>query len=980
MGAQYEFGILGPLVVTRDGLGVNVGAAQLRTLLAALLVDAGRVVSVDALAGRLWGEDPPPGARNAVQNYVLRLRRALGPEVVRTDRRGYALDPGSADGLDSHRFHALARQGGTALAEDRPEQAAALLENALGLWRGEPLADLPPERFADVAPALCEQRLAAQESWIDAVIRCRRPADTLPELRRLTGQHPLRERFWSQRMLALYQCGRQGEALECFREISGLLAEELGIDPGVELKALHQRMLTAAPDLAPAVPRTPAPGPGAGAGLGAGPGGGGNLPAETTSFIGRERELAEAQRLLRLSRLVTLTGVGGVGKTRLALRTARRPASAFPDGVWLVDLAAVTDPALVERAVAESLGLRDQSTRSAADVVAGHLRHRHLLLVLDNCEHLVDAVAVLVLRLLRAAPELRVLATSRERLGVPGEHLLLVPCLTLRGGPDGTPCEAVRLLTDRAAACAVTLPTGERHGTSAAELCRRLDGIPLAIELAAVRLSSLTVEEVLERLEDRFRLLSGPLMAVASGPGPVAALAAGRYRQTLRGVIDWSHSLCTPGERLLWARLSVFVGGFDLRAAEAVCAGGGIAREDVLDLIDGLVHKSVVTVESAVPAGRHGGTTRYRLLETIRQYGTDRLRAEGSATGLRIRHSDYYQAFAARAADEWCGPDEVGWLMRLRRELPNLRSALDFCRVHPGRALTGAAIAADLTRTRCWFFGSTLGEARHWLESLSASLDPALGEPKVLVTTMQAFIAVFQGDHPAARALLDECHATPASSKAAPVVYIEAVYALLVSGDPACIARFARAREEFIAAGMTGDAHMATMFWALGASFLGAHVEARAACDTYVAEAEASGAEWAQTWARWCAALTELLHGEPSRGLLPLCEVLVRQRAVDDNWGPAWSLEGLAWTLGALGHHDRAAVVLGAAYRYRQVTGARIDGLQPVAALHVRTRNLVQEHMAAEAYTDAWERGATAADGVTLALGIAHEVHRRTVV
>lgn len=255
MDAHYEFGILGPLVVTRDGLRVHVGAAQLRTLLAALLVDSGRVVPVDALVDRLWGDRPPHGARNAVQNYVLRLRRALGPDVVRTDRRGYALDAGAGHRLDAHRFTALARDGVAALDAGRPERAAALLRDALGLWRGEPLADLAPERFWDVVPVLCEQRLAAEESWIDATIRSRRPADTLPELRRLTVLHPLREHFWAQRMLALYQCGRRGEALACYREISALLAEELGIDPGAELKALHRRMLAAAPDLLPAPER-----------------------------------------------------------------------------------------------------------------------------------------------------------------------------------------------------------------------------------------------------------------------------------------------------------------------------------------------------------------------------------------------------------------------------------------------------------------------------------------------------------------------------------------------------------------------------------------------------------------------------------------------------------------------------------------------------------------------------------------------------
>ncbi|MFD6993635.1 BTAD domain-containing putative transcriptional regulator [Streptomyces sp. NPDC059943] len=1015
MNAQYEFGILGPLVVTRDGRRVSLGAAQPRTLLAALLLDAGRVVPVDALVDRLWGECPPPGARNTVQNYVLRLRRALGPEVVRTDRRGYALDAEGGHRLDTHRFTSLTREGVAALDADRPERALELLGEALALWRGEPLADLEPERFRDVVPVLCEQRLAAEESWIDAAIRRGRPADALPELRRLTRLHPLRERFWAQRMLALYQCGRQGEALASFREISALLAEELGVDPGVELKTLHQRMLTAAPDLAPAVPRSPTEPVQPAAPAAAGPGRGGNLPAETTSFIGRQKELAEAERLLGLSRLVTFTGVGGVGKTRLALRTARRVASAFPDGAWLVDLAAVTDPALVERAVAESLGLRDQSTRSATDAVADHLRARRLLLVLDNCEHLVDAAATLVLRLLRAAPDLRVLATSRERLGVPGEHLLLVPCLTLRDERGGGACEAVRLLYDRAAACAVARRTGEGYGASAAELCRRLDGIPLAIELASVRLGSLSVEEVLERLEDRFRLLTAPRHLAHASPGAagwpaapgtsgpgrvpgkaagrVPVLAPGRYLQTLRGVMDWSHGLCTPGERLLWARLSVFVGCFDLRAAEAVCAdeasppesreaGESIAREDVLDLIDALVHKSVVTVEPAGSPGRPCGATRYRLLETIRQYGTDRLRTAGSSTGLLVRHCEYYRELTARAAAEWCGPDEAGWLERLRRELPNIRSALDFCRVRPGLAPTGAAIVVDLTRTRCWFFGSTLGEARHWIDSLSPLVDPGLGELTVMVPVMKAFVAIVQGDHSAAETHLAECRAVApeAPGRPAPVVYIEGVYALLVPGDPASIAQLVHARGEFIAAGQAGDAHMATMFWAMAAVFLGDRAEARFACDTYVAEAEDAGAEWARSWAQWCTGLTELLHGEPRRGLAPLCDALVRQRALDDNWGPAWSLETLAWTLGALGHHDRAAVVLGAAHRYRQVTGARITELRPFGALHARTRAVVREHMGAEAYTGAWQRGATAEDSIALALGIAHEVRGPTDV
>lgn len=990
MDAQYEFGILGPVRVVRDGRDVAVGAVQLRTVLAALLVDADRVVPVAALVDRLWGDGPPRGARNAVQNYVLRLRRALGPGVVVTDRCGYVLRVAEQGGLDVRGFASLVAAGRAAAGEGRSERAVGLLDEALGLWRGEPLGDLPAERFQDVVPALHEQHLAAQGAWVDAVLACGRPVDALPRLRRLTDGHPLDERFWAQRMLALYRCGRQGEALECFRRVSAVLAEELGIDPGTELKDLHQRMLAAAPDLVP-TPRRQEPvtaaatvgsrAPSADAPVADAPG---NLPAETTSFVGRKDEIDETGRLLARGRLVTLTGVGGVGKTRLALRTARRLAPSFPDGVWLTDLAALTDPALLERAVAESLGLRDQSMRSAGDAIADRLRVRRLLLVLDNCEHLVGAVAALVLRLLRAAPELRVLATSRERLCVPGEHVLLVPCLALREGPDGAPCEAVRLLVDRSAAGGAPPWVDERRAAAATELCRRLDGIPLAIELAAVRLSALTVEEVLERLEDRFHLLSARCDRAQGVDG------AGRYRQTLRGVMDWSHGLCTPGERLLWSRLSVFVGGFDLEAAESVCTGGGIDRADVLDLVDGLVHKSVVTVDHG-DAGRrrYGSASRYRLLETIRQYGAERLRAEGDATEVRVRHGEHYRDLAARAAAQWCGPDELGWLERLRMELPNVRSALDFCRAAPGRAPIGAQITVDLMRTRAWFFGSTLGEARHWIESLSKrfpdAADGADGAPAVVVTAMKTFIALIQGD-PAATAYLAECRTaagtgagpadgTDGRQQAAPVEYMTGVHGLLVLGDPSSIDRLARARAEFVAVGEAGDAHMATMFWAMAAAFLGSGDVARAACAAYVAEAEAAGAAWALTWAQWCTGLTELLHGDPRRALVPLCDALVRQRAVADNWGPAWSLETLAWTLGALGRHRQAVVVLGAARRHRRVTGAQLTGLRPFAALHARTRAVVREHLSPGAYDEAWERGAGAGDGIALALAIAHEVH-----
>ncbi|WP_282702347.1 BTAD domain-containing putative transcriptional regulator [Streptomyces sp. CC219B] len=963
MSARYEFRILGPLEVRRDGHPVVIGAAKLRLLLAALLAEADQVVTVDRLMSRLWGDRPPKEARNTLQNYVLRLRRVLdcpadGTPVV-THPRGYVIkvDP---DTLDLHRFTALTLQGRTALKDGRAASAAQALCEALALWRGEPLSDLPADLLDDFVPALNERRLAALELRIDADLALGRSADVLPELRALIGAHPLRERFWAQRMLALARCERQGEALECYREVARLLADELGVAPGAELRRLHQRLLAAAPDLGETPDRAAA----------ARPRGAGNLPSEMTTFIGRTAQLAEVRALLTPARVVTLTGVGGVGKTRLALRVAAELEPAFADGVRLADLAPLTDPELLGRAVAEALGLRDHSARPAVDTILDHLRDRRLLVVLDNCEHLVDDVAALVLRMARAAPGLRVLATSRQRLGIPGEHVLTVPSLTVPDAPsptrraDGALCaqdgtaersEAVRLFVDRAVAAAPEFRLTTRNRDAIAQLCRRLDGIPLAIELAAVRLSTMTADEILERLDDRFRLLSAPY-------GPPSA----RYQHTLRRVVDWSYDLCTQQEQLLWSRLSVFSDGFDLEAAETVCAGEGIAREDVLNLLAGLVNKSIVAVNSS------GDRARYSLLETVRQYGQQRLREQGGATKLRLRHSECYRMMAVRAGDEWCGPGEADWLIRLRTELPNFRTALDFCTTRQDRVDAGLEIAVNLARTRCWFFNSTLGEGRHWLERLLALPTDA---PPPLVAgglAMKAWIALCQGDNPSAEAFLAECRILaselPDGAAAPPVTFIEGAHAMLVRGDPRSCALLAEARDRFRAAGQRGDAHMATMLWAMAEAFLGDRASARAALDAYVVEAAESGAEWARTWAQWCTGLFELRHGTAERSPAHLREALGRQWGLGDSWGPVWGAETLAWAMAATGHHAQAARLLGAAHRLRQDTGVALIGLRPFHEAHVTTEHRVRQALGTREYEAAWSQGASTRDGVRLAL------------
>ncbi|MFF8012835.1 BTAD domain-containing putative transcriptional regulator [Streptomyces sp. NPDC007929] len=998
MSTRYEFRVLGPLEVLRDGWPVRIDAAKVRLLLAALLAESNQVVTVETLVNRLWGENPPGRARNTLQNYVLRLRRALGCPVggapVFTRPHGYVIET-APDALDLHRFTTLVRQGRTALAEGAPARAAPLLGEALGLWRGDPLSDLPAHLVRGVVAALDEQRLDALELRIDADLALGRAADVLPELRGLIGEYPLREHFWAQRMLALFHCGRQGEALESYREVTALLADELGVAPGAGLRQVHGRLLAAAPDLTGAREARPAAPPG-----------GGELPVEMTTFVGREAQVAQVRRLLGAARLVTLTGVGGVGKTRLALRAAAEAAPSFADGVRLADLAPLSDADLLDRAVSEALGLRDHSARPVADAIADHLRDRRLLLVLDNCEHLVEHVAGLVLRLARAAPGLRVLATSRQRLGTPGEHVLTVPPLTLpavegtaggtparrepavgaagdvvgdlagevagevavvgagAGDPTGVPAsaetddpllrsEAVRLLLDRVAGSAPAFRLTARNRRAVAQLCLRLDGIPLAIELAAVRLSAMTAEEILERLDDRFRLLSAPRPRTSA-----------RGHHTLRGIVDWSYDLCTEGERLLWNRLSVFSGGFDLAAAETVCAGGGVPREDVLDLLAGLVDKSIVAVNSS------GDRARYSLLETIRQYGRQRLQEEDGTTLLRVRHSGFYRATAVRAGEEWCGPREVDWLVRLRTDLPNLRTALDHCASRPDLAGDGLEIAVNLARTRCWFFSSTLGEGRHWLERLLAAEEPSVTTrtPTLIAgaLAMKAWIALCQGDNPAAETFLAECRAVarelPDGPSAAPVTYIEGAHAMLVRGDPASSALLAEARDRFRAAGQAGDAHMATMLWAMAEAFFGTRASASSARDVYVAEAEASGAEWAGTWAQWCSGLVELRHGEARRALAPLRRALARQQAIGDSWGPVWGLETLAWAVAATGDGSRAAWLLGAAHRMRRDTGVALVGLRPFHEAHLAAERRVRASLGAEAYAAAWSRGASGED------------------
>ncbi|QFG22564.1 BTAD domain-containing putative transcriptional regulator [Actinomadura sp. WMMB 499] len=716
-----RFGVLGPLGVwTADGAPVAVRGAKVRALLAVLLGHEGRPVPVDRLIDDLWGGSPPRNPTGALQVKVSQLRRALDEAepgardlVSFEDALGYRLRVDAGD-VDATRFTGLLARAREAPA---PGSRAGLLTEALDLWRGPAFADFADEAFARPLTALLEERrLTAIEERAEARLEIGEHGALAAELGDLVDRHPLRERLRAAYMRALYGTGRQSEALDAYADLRDRLREELGLDPGPEIAGLHRRILGQDSALAAAPPpRT-------------------NLPAQLSELVGRDEAVAQVQAVLKAGRLVTLTGPGGVGKTRLALEAAARAAADHPDGVWLVELAGLarTDgtPAvdrLAEAAIAV-LGIRDDTApgmpRSGvpadpAERLAGALRTRRALLVLDNCEHVIDDVAALSGRLLRAAPEVRILATSQEPLGLAGESAWPVPPLRSPRSPaDGGPAalrtfSAVRLFEARAAAAVPGFAIDAANARAVAAICRRLDGVPLALELAATRLRALDVHDLAERLDDRFRLLS-------SGHRGAPA-----RQRTLRAMIDWSWELLSEPERVVLRRLAVHAEGCALDAAEEVCAGGGVAPADVLDLLARLVDRSMVV--------RDAGGTRYRLLESVAAYALERLEEAGDAERVRLRHAAFYTALAERAEPLLHGRDQQRWLQRLDAEHGNLRGALEGA-VRRGDG--GSALRLVNALAWYWYLRGRIGEARR---AFAMALDVRSGAPEAARARAEAW-------------------------------------------------------------------------------------------------------------------------------------------------------------------------------------------------------------------------------------------------
>ncbi|WP_253915668.1 LuxR C-terminal-related transcriptional regulator [Streptomyces sp. NRRL S-31] len=685
------------------------------------------------------------------------------------------------------------------------------------------------------------------------------------------------------------------------------------------------------------------------------------LGGELTPLIGRRTETAQITRLLSGARLVTLSGVGGVGKTRLALRVAADAArSAFPDGVYVAELADLRDPELLAPGVLGTLDVANPG-RPGADAtaaLAARLGERRALLVLDNCEHLIDACARLTDALLRAAPGLRVLATSRQPLGIVGEHVFPVEPLPV---PDADAAHSVRALSgnpavalfaDRAAAVLPGFAVTESDAAAVAEVVRRLDGLPFALELAAARMRSLTPQEILERLTDRFALLTGG-----------SRVAADRQR-TLRALIDWSHELCTERERLLWARASVFHGGFDLESLERVCADAELPPAALLDTLDALVARSIVNRR------QEHGRSRYHMLETVREYGHERLAASGSLDTVRGRHRDRYAELTARAGQEWFGPRQVDWFTRLRLDHPNLRAALEFCLERPGQARAGLALA--VSPRHYWITAGVLSEGRRWLSRLLAA-DHAHGDGddaagpdaavRVQAQVTETYLGILQGDPEAAvRRALAACEAAARRGghrlESAWVWHHHGILAVWREDFASAARLFTRARTEFDAQGCLDAALECQVKFAIAHAYGGEVAAADEACGEVEAAARAHDESWLHGMALLARALLARRADAPARAIAHARAAIVRLRPFQDWWDVAMCVEVIAWS--TQDSPRRAARLLGVLHMVWESVGGRLGSAPFMRAQHLRFEAAVREALPATAFDREFRRGARA--------------------
>ncbi|WP_422290612.1 BTAD domain-containing putative transcriptional regulator, partial [Trebonia sp.] len=723
-----QIGMLGPLEVrTDDGGLADVPGARLRGLLTALALRPDRVVPKASLVDWIWGEDPPADAANALQRLVSRLRKALPEGAIEGQPDGYRLRV-APDAVDAARFERLV-SAGQARTEDASLRARLLCE-ALELWRGAAMQDvglLDSAAFDAAVIRLEELRLTAAEERADAEITLGRGAELVTELSDLVAAHPVRERLVAALMRALVSAGRDSEALLVYQRAREALADALGVDPSPELAALHVALLRGELGRREETRKT-------------------NLRAELTSFVGKDADVGAVRELIAARRLTTLIGPGGSGKTRLATETARTLLGDLPDGAWLVDLAAIGADGDIAQSTLTALGLRDAllgetSNAEPTDRLIAAIREREALLILDNCEHVIESAAVFAHRVLGECQRLRILATSREPLGITGEALWVVEPLALpeedAGSADIESSPAVQLLRDRAGEVRRDLASDTSALATMARVCRALDGMPLAIELAAARLRTMSIDQLASRLDDRFRLLTS---------GSRTALP--RHR-TLRAMVDWSWELLTDAERMVLRRLSVFSGGASLAAAERVCAGDAVEQDQVLDLLTALTEKSLLLNDG-------GNAPHYRMSGTIMEYAGQRLAAAGEADLARHAHLAYFTELAEIADPQLRRADQLNWLATLEAEHDNIGAAMRGA-LAAGEAQSAMRLAAGAGWY--WWLGGHKTEGMELLTAATEAPGEVTDEARATVYGLLVqFVSAGRGDEHQAAVWIHEAY------------------------------------------------------------------------------------------------------------------------------------------------------------------------------------------------------------------------------
>ena len=920
-----QFGLLGPLSVTVDGQPVALGGQKRRALLAALLLEPNQVVSRDRLIDALWGEDPPDTARNTIQVYVSQLRKLLPDGALETAPPGYRL---SVDGeaIDLFEFVRLSEEGRSALKGGDAAGAAETLRAALALWRGAPLADLAWEPFAQAEIVRLEElRITALEDRIDADLALGRHGQLIGELERLVAEHPLRERLRGQLMLALYRAGRQADALAVYQRGRRTLVDELGLEPSESLRQLERAILAHdpalnAPQVAAKAPR--------------------RLPTPPTPLLGRERELDAVAELVRDedTRLVTLTGIGGIGKTRVALELVRRLAPEFEDGAGVATLATLRDAALVPRAILEALAIPEVG-QDPEETLAGALADSQLLLLLDNFEQVLPAART-VARLIDAAPRLKLIVTSRAPLHVAAEREFPVPPLA----ED----EAAELFIARAQAANPNFELTEQNAAAVAELCARLDGLPLAIELAAARTKLLPPATLLSRLGNRLEFLTG------------GRRDAPRHQQTLRATLDWSYDLLDPEAQRLFARLGVFAGGCTLSSAEAVCAGDGA----VLEGLETLVDESLVRQRETA-----SGEPRFSMLEIVREYALERLRLFDEGDEIRRRHLAHFVQFAEEIEPKLLRSEQIESIARVDDEHDNVRAALAYALETKD---SSSALRLAVGVRRFWSIHGYLAEGREALQSALDITPPTPSELRAKALNMIGILAGEQGDFETARekltAALDEARAADAT-RAISAALVNLGNLAWFSGDlDAARELFNESIEHFASLGDIHGQALAKENVGLMALTSDDIPEAVKWLTEALALARDAGDDRETAAAARSLAAAMIERGDGAQATNLLAESLALARELGDPQAIALCLETLAGIAATTGEAARAATLFGASDAVRSSVGAQRQPDQQILYDRWLARTLAE--LDTPTYAKSYEdgRALTLDEACTLAL------------